>query len=425
MTQATKHKTSSNAIQVLGADAKAASYALAQAKTNHINATLKTLAQKIEAHMANILRANDKDISAAKDKKLADAMIDRLVLNQERLDTIAESVLSIASLPDPVGRILSETKRPNNLVIKKVAVPIGVLGMIYESRPNVTIDAAALCLKSHNTVILRGGSESFHSSHALHRLAQEALRENDLPEACIQMVPSTDRALVGDMLKAHNVIDVMIPRGGKGLTGRVMDEATMPVFAHLDGNCHLYIDKAADIQKAKDIVLNAKLRRTGICGAAESILIDNALSDGVAKEILAVLLDKDCIIVGDKRAQNLDMRIDEANDDDWATEYLDAKISVKFVDGVINAVNHINQYSSHHTDCIITENSVAAETFLNSVDSAIVMHNASTQFADGGEFGMGAEIGIGTGKLHARGPVGLEQLTTFKYHVYGNGQTRS
>ena len=424
MTQAAINETSPNIIQELGLEAKKASYVLAQADTAVINATLHLLAQKIEEHIADILRANDKDVTAAKDKGLSDAMIDRLVLDQERLDAIAGSVMSIAILPDPVGRVLSQNTRPNELRIKKVAVPIGVLGMIYESRPNVTVDAAALCLKSHNAVILRGGSESFHSSHAFHALVQEALRENGLPEACVQMVPNTDRVLVGDMLKAHNVIDVMIPRGGKGLTGRVMDEATMPVFAHLDGNCHIYIDKAADIQKAKEIVLNAKLRRTGICGAAESLLLDSALTDDAAKEILEALLDKECAVVGDKRAHNLDGRIGVATDEDWSTEYLEAKISVKFIDGAANAASHINQYGSHHTDCIITEEGAAAEMFLNSVDSAIVMHNASTQFADGGEFGMGAEIGIGTGKLHARGPVGLEQLTTFKYHVCGNGQTR-
>jgi glutamate-5-semialdehyde dehydrogenase len=424
MTHAAMNQTST-IIQELGLEAKKASYVLAQVETTRINAALQTLVQKIREHTAGILEANAKDVIGAKDKGLSDTLIDRLVLNQERLEGIAASVISIAALPDPVGRVLSETTRPNALLIKKVSVPIGVLGMIYESRPNVTVDAAALCLKSHNTVILRGGSESFHSSQTLHALVQESLRENGLPEACVQMVPSTDRALVGDMLKAHNVIDVMIPRGGKGLTSRVMDEATMPVFAHLDGNCHLYIDQATDQQKAKDIALNAKLRRTSVCGAAESLLFDSALSDETAKGILSGLLDNECVIVGDERAQSLDTRIGAASDNDWPTEYLEAKISVKYVDGVDEAVAHINNYGSHHTDCIITEDTKTAKAFLNSVDSAIVMHNVSTQFADGGEFGMGAEIGIGTGKLHARGPVGLEQLTTFKYHVCGNGQTRS
>lgn len=424
MTQAATNTPDANIIQQLGYDAKKASAVLAQTEESKINAALNCLAQKIDTHIEEILKANNEDILAAKGKGINEAMIDRLVLNADRLKAIAEGVRSIATLPDPVGRILSETTRPNGLLIKKIAVPIGVLGMIYESRPNVTIDAAALCIKSHNAVILRGGSESFHSSHALHSLVQDSLRENNIPEACVQMVPNTDRTHVGDMLKAHNVIDVMIPRGGKGLTSRVMDEATMPVFAHLDGNCHIYIESSADVQKAKDIVLNAKLRRTGICGAAESLLLDSALSNETALSILNVLLDKDCVIVGDERARELEKRIEKATNLDWSTEYLEAKISVKFVENVQKAIEHINLHGSHHTDCIITEDDSNAAAFLNSVDSAIVMHNASTQFADGGEFGMGAEIGIGTGKLHARGPVGLEQLTTFKYLVCGNGQTR-
>ena len=423
MTQAAA-ASSKNIIHDLGFEAKQAAFVLAQAETDQINQVLKTLADKIKSNSADILSANEKDVLAAKDKGLTEAMIDRLVLDQSRLEAISQSVLSIVSLDDPVGRMLSETKRPNGLKIEKVAVPIGVLGMIYESRPNVTVDAAALCLKSHNAVILRGGSESFHSSHALHALVQEALEENNLPKACVQMVPSTDRALVGDMLAANDVIDVMIPRGGKGLTSRVMSEAKMPVFAHLDGNCHIYVHESADISQAKDVIRNAKLRRTGICGSAESLLFDSALSDEAMTELLHVLLDESCEIVGDEKIQTLDNRIEAAIEEDWATEYLTKKVSCKVVLDVKQAVAHINAYGSHHTDCILAQDAQATEYFLNNVDSAIVMNNASTQFADGGEFGFGAEIGIGTGKLHARGPVGLEQLTTFKYLVRGSGQTR-
>lgn len=424
MEAVTIFQKSEGIIQKLGNEAKDASYILSQSKTEIINNTLKCLAEKIIDNSESLLKANEKDIKLANDKGLNDALIDRLTLDEDRLSAISKSVISIASLPDPVKKVLSENTRPNGLRIKKVTVPIGVLGMIYESRPNVTIDAAALCLKSHNAVILRGGSESFHSSHALHALIQDSLKENDLPLACVQMVPSTDRELVGDMLKASDLIDVMIPRGGKGLTSRVMSEAKMPVFAHLDGNCHVFIDENADIKKAKDIVLNAKLRRTGICGATESLLLHTNLKDEQVREIFNVLIDGGCSIIGDLRTQSIDDSVSPANDCDWSTEYLDAKISCKFVEDVSDAVSHINRYGSHHTDCIISEDIQTAEVFLNNVDSAIVMHNTSTQFADGGEFGMGAEIGIGTGKLHARGPVGLEQLTTFKYQVYGTGQVR-
>jgi glutamate-5-semialdehyde dehydrogenase len=296
--------------------------------------------------------------------------------------------------------------------------------MIYESRPNVTIDAAALCLKSHNAVILRGGSESFHSSRALHEIVQECLNKNNLPPVAVSMVPDTDRALVGAMLQAADYIDVMIPRGGKSLTGRVMAEARMPVFAHLDGNCHIYVDKTAKPDLAAEVIKNAKLRRTGICGAAESLLLHQDLDEAVSKQVLDTLLSSDCEIVGDEKACNMDSRLTKATEEDWATEYLDKKISCKTVSDVEEAIEHINKYGSHHTDAILAEDKDAVQKFLARVDSAIVMHNASTQFADGGEFGMGAEIGIGTGKLHARGPVGLKQLTTFKYLVKGNGQTR-
>lgn len=414
-----------NIVNALGLEAKKASYILAQASTAQINKALETLSNHIISQTDVVLEANKKDVSAAKEKGLSDAMVDRLMLDSPRLEAIEQSVRSIAALPDPVGRVISETIRPNDLKIEKVAVPIGVLGMIYESRPNVTVDAAALCLKSHNAVILRGGSESFHSSHALYGLVQAALEQEGLPKDCVQMIPSTDRALVGDMLAASDVIDVMIPRGGKGLTSRVMAEAKMPVFAHLDGNCHIYVHDSADIEKAKAVIRNAKLRRTGICGAAESLLMDKALNDDVIKEILGTLLDEGCTVVGDAYIQSLDKRVQKASEEDWATEYLENKISAKMVDGARDAVSHINAYGSHHTDCILAEDESATDYFFKNVDSAIVMHNASTQFADGGEFGFGAEIGIGTGKLHARGPVGLEQLTTFKYLVHGTGQTRA
>ncbi|MEM9469244.1 MAG: glutamate-5-semialdehyde dehydrogenase [Pseudomonadota bacterium] len=423
MNQAAHSKQNNNLILQLGYEAKEAASNLAQCETETINTALESLADAIQAKENTILKANQLDVSAAKDKELSHALIDRLTLNSERLKAIAQSVHDIAALPDPVGKTLSETQRPNGLIIKKVSVPIGVLGMIYESRPNVTIDAAALCLKSHNAVILRGGSESFHSSKALHDLVQTTLERHNILKSAVQMVPSTDRTHVGEMLAAHDVIDVMIPRGGKGLTSKVMNEAKMPVFAHLDGNCHIYIDEAADVETAKNVLLNAKFRRTGICGAAESLLVHDTQKERLMG-ILQPLVDQNCTFVGDETAQSLSDLIGPATQEDWVTEYLDAKLSIKFVQNTDEAIEHINRYGSHHTECIITEDEQNAQSFLNRVDSAIVMHNSSTQFADGGEFGMGAEIGIGTGKLHARGPVGLEQLTTFKYHVLGNGQVR-
>lgn len=411
-------------IDDLGRRARVAARIIAQTDTADINAALHTLSGLLRAQRDAIAAANAKDVRAAQDKNLAPALIDRLTLTDARINGMAQAVMDIAALPDPAGAVLEEWDRPNGLRIQKIAVPIGVLGMIYESRPNVTIDAAALCLKSHNAVILRGGSESFHSSMALHGLVIAALRAHHLPEDAALMVPDTDRALVGAMLAAREYIDVMIPRGGKGLTSRVMTEATMPVFAHLDGNCHLYIHGSASPTLARDVVMNAKLRRTGVCGAAESLLIDETLDRAAATDIVRALLDAGCTVVGDEQSRALDPRITPATDDDWSTEYLDKKISCKFVRGADDAAAHINTYGSHHTDSIIAEDQNAVDIFLRQVDSAIVMHNASTQFADGGEFGMGAEIGIGTGKLHARGPVGVRQLTTFKYVVRGNGQTR-
>lgn len=408
----------------IGSSAKSAAAHLAQTSTDEINTVLKDISGAITHSKEQIIKANRQDLDGAKNKNLTPAMIDRLTLNEERIDAIAQSVRDIATLSDPVGEVLETTTRPNGLVIDKISVPIGVLGMIYESRPNVTVDAAALCLKSRNAVILRGGSESFYSSQAFHKIIQDVLAKHNLPKAAVSMMPSTDRALVGEMLQAHNYIDVMIPRGGKGLTSRVMSEATMPVFAHLDGNCHLYVHESVNSKLALDVIKNAKLRRTGICGAVESLLFDTNLPEELAHNIVSMLLDEGCDVVGDKAVQKIHADVQPATSEDWTTEYLDKKISIKTVSGVDEAIEHINTYGSHHTDGILAEDQNAVTEFQNRVDSAIVMHNTSTQFADGGEFGMGAEIGIGTGKLHARGPVGLKQLTTFKYLVKGSGQTR-
>lgn len=424
LTQKQQTTSDSNMMSLLGAQARECAARLVTIKTTQINAALSTLSNLLKDNHDKILAANEKDLINAKDKNLSDAKIDRLTLTPERIENIAQSVMDIAALDEPCGQVLETTQRPNGLTIDKISVPIGVLGMIYESRPNVTIDAAALCLKSHNAVILRGGSDSFHSSTALHAVVQDALIQNNLPAHSVQIIPETDRAHVGAMLMAHEYIDVMIPRGGASLTARIMTEATMPVFAHLDGNCHIYVHASADPTLARNVILNAKLRRTGICGAAESLLFDRDLPENTAKEILTALLDQDCTIVGDTEICALDNRITPATEEDWAREYLTNKISCKTVNHVDDAITHINSYGSHHTDSILCEDENATNAFLKRVDSAIVMHNTSTQFADGGEFGMGAEIGIATGKLHARGPVGVKQLTTFKYLVRGTGQTR-
>lgn len=408
----------------LAKKARTGAFVLSQTDGAKIDAVLSDLEALLRVNINEILKANNADVKAAKEKGLAFALIDRLTLTEDRIKSIADSVADIRKLEDSSGKILEEWTRPNGLRFQKVSVPIGVLGMIYESRPNVTIDAAALALKSRNAIILRGGSESFQSSTALHKLVVDALKKNGLPESCVAMIPGQDRALVGDMLNAAGLIDVIIPRGGKGLTSRVMDEAKMPVFAHLDGNCHVYVHQSAKPDLALNIIKNAKLRRTGICGAAESLLFDEKLDTSLAREIIAMLVKEGVEVVGDGQARALDKNVKPAKDDDWATEYLDKKISVKFVKDVGNAVAHINHYGSHHTDSILAEDKSVADYFLSNVDSAIVMHNASTQFADGGEFGFGAEIGIGTGKLHARGPVGVRQLCTFKYKVLGDGQTR-
>lgn len=414
----------SGMITDFGHKSRAAAFVLSQADDDQINAALSDLAQMLLTQTDKIMTANLLDIDGAVSKGLAAAMLDRLTLNNARIKSMADSVTAITALESPAGKILEEWTRPNGLRMQKVTVPIGVLGMIYESRPNVTIDAAALALKSRNAIILRGGSESFETSKVLHGFVEEALTKNGLPPSCVCFVTDRDRAIVGDMLNATGLIDVIIPRGGKGLTGRVMSDAKMPVFAHLDGNCHIYVHEKARTDMALVIIKNAKLRRTGICGATESLLLDKKIDTHLAHQIIHMLIAEGVEIVGDGTAQALDKNIKPATEDDWSAEYLDKKISIKFVDGVGEAVAHINHYGSHHTDAILTENKTIANFFLSNVDSAIVMHNASTQFADGGEFGFGAEIGIGTGKLHARGPVGVKQLVTFKYKVLGDGQIR-
>ena len=408
----------------IGQAAQTAGRALAMATTEAKNTALREAAKAIRARKSEIIKANDQDVAAAKAKGLTPAMIDRLVLNAERIEGMAAGLEAIAELPDPVGRTLSEWDRPNGLKIRRVSVPLGVIGVIYESRPNVTADAGALCLKAGNAAILRGGSESFLSSGLIHSCLVDGLKAAGLPSEAIQRVPTTDRAAVGEMLTMVGLIDVIVPRGGKSLIERVTAESKVPLFKHLEGICHTYVDGAADMDKARSIVLNAKMRRTGICGATETLLVDQAAGEGVLKDLVVDLLDAGCEVRGDDAAQAVDARVKAATDEDWDTEYLDAIIAVKTVDGVNGALRHIDAHSSGHTDAIITEDVLTAETFLNTVDSAIVMLNASTQFADGGEFGMGAEIGISTDKMHARGPVGVEQLTSFKYQVVGTGQTR-
>ena len=382
-------------------------------------------AAALRTHLVEVLAANALDMTQAEHKDLSAAMLDRLRLDPSRLEAMARGLEDIAALPDPVGRVLEERRRPNGLSIARIAVPLGVIGIIYESRPNVTADAGALCLKSGNAVILRGGSESAHSSAAIHRCLVEGLRAVGLPEASIGLVPVTDRAAVGHMLSGMTeYIDVLVPRGGKGLVKRVQEEARVPVIGHLDGNCHVFVDRAADLPMAVAIVLNAKLRRTGICGAAETLLVDEGCAATHLAPLVHALLDAGCEVRGDAAAQRVDLRVRPATEEDWFTEYLDAVIAVKVVAGLDAAIAHITHYGSAHTESIVTGDAAAAERFLGRVDSAIVLHNASTQFADGGEFGMGAEIGISTDRFHARGPVGLEQLTSYKYVVRGTGQVR-
>ncbi len=409
----------------LGAAAKDAAQALATAGTEIKNAALTAMAAEIRARADDILAANAEDVALAKSLEQRASFIDRLTLTPERIEAMAQGVENVAGLADPVGGVIADWTQPNGLHISRVRTPIGVIGIIYESRPNVTADAGALCLKSGNVAILRGGSDGFQSSAVIVECLQSGLLKAGLPKTAIQMAPTTDRAAVGMMLKGlDGAIDVIVPRGGKSLVGRVQDEARVPVFAHLEGICHVYVDKDADVTMAQDILINSKLRRTGICGAAETLLVDRAGADQHLKPLVAALIDAGCTVRGCAEACATDERVDPATEKDWSTEYLDTIISLRVVDGVDEAMAHIADYGSQHTDTIVTDNAETAERFLNELDSAIVLHNASTQFADGGEFGFGAEIGIATGKMHARGPVGLEQLTSFKYQVRGSGQTR-
>ena len=406
----------------MGRRARAAAAALARVPTATKAQALIEAAKAIRASESQILAANAVDVERGEANGLSPAMLDRLKLDPKRLEGIASGLEAVARLPDPVGQIIDEAVRPNGLVLQRVRVPLGVVGIIYESRPNVTADAGALCMMAGNACILRGGSEAIETSRALHACLLEGLRTAGLPEDAIQLVPITDRAAVGAMLRAQGLIDIIVPRGGKSLVARVQDEARVPVLAHLDGLCHSYVDRAADPEKAKALVVNAKMRRTGICGATETLLIDRAYAD--PKPILEALIEKGCELRGTDEIRALDPRVLPAAANDWDTEYLDAILSVALVDGVEGAMDHIARHGSHHTDAIITEDQATADAFLAGVDSAIVMHNASTQFADGGEFGLGAEIGISTGRMHARGPVALEGLTTYKWIVRGTGQTR-
>jgi glutamate-5-semialdehyde dehydrogenase len=418
--------TSSNIdemMEEIGASAKKASRLLAQASLIEKNNALNFAAQNLRAHTENILAANKIDMTKGQEKGLAPSMLDRLKLDQEGINDMATGLEEIANLPDPVGLTLDNWQRPNGLDITRKSVPLGVIGIIFESRPNVTADAGGLCLKSGNAAILKCGSDSFHTSTIIHQCLKTGLENAGLPGEAVQLIPSQDRDVVGKMLTMLGQIDVIVARGGKSLVNRVNKDSQVPVFAHLEGICHLYIDGEADPIKALELTLNSKLRRPGICGACETLLIDHK-AEYFAPDILGALIDAGCEVRGDKKTNDLDNRTKIAASEDWDTEYLAPIISVKFVNGVKEALDHINAHSSGHTEAIVTENNDVALTFLNQVDSAIVIHNASTQFADGKEFGMGAEIGISTGRIHARGPVGIEQLTIFKYIVRGNGQTR-
>jgi glutamate-5-semialdehyde dehydrogenase len=409
----------------IGRQARAAAAALARAPAGARDAALEAAAALLRARAGQILAANTDDLRMAKRRGVSAALLDRLGLDEARVEAMARGVEEIRALPDPLGRVLAEWTRPNGLVIRRVSVPLGVIGIIYESRPNVTADAGALCLKSGNAVILRGGSESFASSRAIHACLAEALVEAGLPSAAVQLVPTRDRAAVGCLLGGlGGCVDVVVPRGGRSLIERVQRDARVPVIGHLEGICHVYVDKAAELAMAERIILNSKLRRTGICGAAETLLVDRACAATHLAPLIAALIDGGCEVRGDAEARAADARVRPADEADWRTEYLDAIISLRVVDGVEGAIRHIAEYGSGHTESIVTADPEAARRFLGEVDSAIVLHNASTQFADGGEFGMGAEIGISTGRIHARGPVGAEQLTSFKYQVSGSGQVR-
>jgi glutamate-5-semialdehyde dehydrogenase len=415
-----------NLMNSIGLAARAAAPALELASSDRKNRALRVAAEALGARRREILAANEQDMHAARAQGASGALLDRLKLDDRRVDSMVRALEDIARLPDPIGTVLADWSRPNGMRIQRRRVPLGVIGIIYESRPNVTADAGGLCLKSGNAVILRGGSESARSNAAVHTCLQAGLAAADLPSASIQLVPTTDRAAVGYMLaemRAH--IDVIVPRGGKQLIARVQQEARVPVIGHLEGVCHVFVERAANLDMARAIVLNAKMRRTGVCGAAETLLVDRGCADTHLAPLVVALLDAGCEVRGDAAAARVDARVKPAAEEDWYAEYLDAIIAVRVVDDLDAAIAHIGAYGSQHTDCIVTEDAAAAEGFLTRVDSAIVLHNASTQFADGGEFGMGAEIGISTDKFHARGPVGVEQLTSYKYLVRGSGQLRS
>ena len=409
----------------IGRNARKAAGPLSIASAERKHAALVSMAREIDAGKGEILAANALDLDNARASGMAASFIDRLTLDETRIRAISDGIRAIADLRDPVGEVIAEWDRPNGLHIERVRTPLGVIGVIYESRPNVTADAGALCLKAGNAVILRGGSDSLHSSQAIHACLVEGLRDAGLPEHAIQMVPVSDRAAVGEMLTGlDGTIDVIVPRGGKSLVGRVQSEARVPVFAHLEGICHVYVDASADLDMARKIVVNAKMRRTGVCGAAETLLVDSAAIGTHLMPLIEALTDAGCEIRASAAVLKVFPALKPATEEDWSTEYLDAVISMAIVDGVGGAIAHIDRYSSHHTEAIVAEDPAAVARFFNEIDSAILLHNASTQFADGSEFGMGAEIGIATGKMHARGPVGVEQLTSFKYRVRGNGQTR-
>jgi glutamate-5-semialdehyde dehydrogenase len=409
----------------LASRARAAARVLALASSEQKNSALDAIAHAIRSHAPAILAANAEDVAEVRAGGATSAFIDRLTLTPARIDAMADGVVTVRQIADPVGTVTESWQRPNGMTIERVRVPLGVIGVIFESRPNVAADAGVLCLKSGNAVILRGGSDSFRSCRAIHDCLVQGLREAGLPEAAITLVPTRDRAAVGLLLSGLNGgIDVIVPRGGKSLVARVEAEARVPVFAHLEGVNHVYVDRSANLEMAKSIVLNAKMRRTGVCGAAETLLVDRATAAITLKPLVEMLIDAGCEVRGDATVQKIDTRVKPASDEDWDTEYLDAVIAARVVDGVDDAIAHIRDHGSHHTDAIVAEDTKAAEEFLSEADSAIVLHNASTQFADGGEFGFGAEIGIATGKFHARGPVGAEQLTSFKYRVHGTGQTR-
>jgi glutamate-5-semialdehyde dehydrogenase len=413
------------AMREIGAKARAAAREVANATAEVKNRALLAGARILRKRAGEILAANQLDCAEAQAKDLTAALIDRLTLNSTRIEATALGLEEVAALPDPVGRVLATYTRPNGLIIERVATPLGVVGVIYESRPNVTADAGALCLKSGNAVVLRGGSDSFRSSAAVHACLVAGLKEAGLPEAAITRAPFAAREVVGEMLEGlDGALDVIVPRGGKSLVERVQREARVPVFAHLEGIVHVYVDRSVDFDKALKIIVNAKMRRTGVCGAAETLLVHRAVAPFLLGKLIDALIKAGCAVRGDAATREADARVTPASEEDWRTEYLDAIISVRVIDSLDAAIDHIETYGSHHTDCIVTEDKAAAERFLKEVDSAIVLHNASTQFADGGEFGFGAEIGIATGRMHARGPVGVEQLCTFKYRVRGDGQTR-